>query len=180
MKTGIVQHSKNRIMWLMVLMISAIITGFIMESYEDAIAVIPALMIFVPMLMDTAGNSGCQTSALIIRGLALGEIHPKDVLKSLWIEVRVGVLCGVALGLVNFLRIMIFNQGDYMLGITVSLSMIATVIIAKSVGCFLPLLAKKLRIDPAMMAAPLITTIADGLALLVYFRLAVLFMNIPV
>jgi len=172
-KTGILRHSGNRIVWLMVLMLSATVTAYIIGSFEDAIAVLPVLSAFIPVLMDTAGNSGCQTSALIIRGLALGEINPREIFKSLWIEVRVGILCGVVLGVANFLRMLITNRGDYMLALTVSLAMIATVIISKSVGCVLPLIAKKIKVDPAIMAAPLITSIADALALIVYFYLAV-------
>ena len=156
----------------MILMLTATVTQTVITTFEDAISVLPVLAFFIPMLMDTGGNAGCQTSALIIRGIALGEIHFGDIIKVLWLEIRVGVICGVLLAIVNFVRVYIMYNGDILLGITISVSLIATVIIAKSIGCLLPLAAKKVRLDPALMAAPLITTISDALSLTIYFTIA--------
>jgi magnesium transporter len=178
MKTGVLKQSRNRIFWLMFLMLSATITGSIITAFEDSLAVLPVLVAFIPMLMDTGGNAGQQASALIIRGIALDEIYFKDILKVLWREVRVGVLCGLALGAVNFVRVYLMNEGDYLLGMTVSISLIATVIISKSVGCTLPLAAKKIGFDPAIMAAPIITTIVDGTSLIIYFSIARMILRI--
>ena len=178
MKTGIFQQSRNRILWLIFLMLSATISGVIITGFEDAIAVLPLLVAFIPMLMNTAGSAGCQSSTLVIRGLALGEIRISDVLKILWIEIRVAVLCGLALALVNFIRVYFMNDGNYLLGITVSVSLIATVIVAKGAGCILPIIAKKLKFDPALMAAPFITTIADAVSLLIYFSIAKMILGI--
>ena len=171
-KTGVFGHYRKRIMWLMILMLTATVTQTVITTFEDAISVLPVLAFFIPMLMDTGGNAGCQTSALIIRGIALGEIHFGDIIKVLWLEIRVGVICGVLLAIVNFVRVYIMYNGDILLGITISVSLIATVIIAKSIGCLLPLAAKKVRLDPALMAAPLITTISDALSLTIYFTIA--------
>ena len=178
MKTGVFQQSRNRILWLIFLMLAAMVTGAIIEGFEEAIMAVPLLVAFIPMLMDTAGSAGCQSSALIIRGMALGEIRIKDILKVLWIETRVAILCGLALAAVNFVRVYIMNDRDYKLGITVSISLIATVLIAKTVGCLLPIGAKKMKLDPALMSAPLITTIADAASLLVYFWIATMIMGI--
>ena len=158
-------------------MLTAMFTEAIVESFEDAIAVLPALVMFIPMLMDTAGNAGAQSSALIIRGMALGEIRPKDVIRVLWRELSVALICGVSLSAVNFLRVFIMG-GDALLSLTISLTLILTIIIAKILGCMLPMLAKKIKIDPAVMAAPLITTIADVSALLLYFSLANIILGI--
>ncbi|MCL2056696.1 MAG: magnesium transporter [Oscillospiraceae bacterium] len=172
LKTSVVTLSKNRIPWLLVLMLSATITGAILESFEHALTVLPALMFFVPMLMDTAGNAGAQTSTLIIRGMAVGEIQIRDVLKVLWREIRVGVLCGLALGVVNLVRVYLMNGQNPLLSLTITLTVIVTVVIAKACGCLLPILAKKIKIDPTVMAAPIITTIADASALILYFWIA--------
>lgn len=178
MKTGVFKQAGNRITWLLVLMLSATITGAIIASYEESLAVLPALVMFIPMLMDTGGNAGSQSSTLIIRGMALGEIHTWDVLKVLWREVRISVICGLALGIVNFIRVYLMNGRNPMLSLTVTVSLIVTILIAKSVGCVLPIIAKKLRLDPAIMAAPLITTIVDAASLAVYFRIAHAIMRI--
>ena len=172
MKTGIFKQSRNRILWLMFLMLSATITGMIISYYQDALTVVPILIAFIPMLMDTGGNSGFQSSALIIRGLALGEIKFKNTLYVWWLELRVAFICGLVLGAVNFLRVYIMNGRDLLLCITVSLSLVVTVLMAKTVGCLLPLAAKKIKLDPAIMAAPLITTIADAASLIVFFSIA--------
>ena len=179
LKTGIIVLSRNRIMWLLVLMFSATITGFIISSFEDVLVALPALFAFVPMLMDTGGNAGSQVSALMIRGMALGEIKFEDIIKVVWREIRVGLLCGCALGIINFFRVYLFSDGrDALLSITVTVSLIVTVVMAKTVGCVLPLVAKKCRIDPTVMAAPLITSIVDAAALVFYFYIAKLLMGI--
>jgi magnesium transporter len=172
LKTSILRLAKNRIIWLLVLMLSATVTGGIISSFEDALAVLPILVAFIPMLMDTGGNAGSQSSTLIIRGMALGEITLKDILKVIWREIRIGAICGAALGLVNFIRIYLMNGRNPALSLTVTVSLILTILMAKSVGCILPMVAKRLRIDPAIMAAPLITTIVDGASLIIYFSIA--------
>lgn len=172
LKTGVFQLAKNRIVWLLVLMISSMITGGILAKYEAAFAVIPLLVTFIPMLTDTGGNAGSQSSTMIIRGMAVGEIEPGDLFKVLWKELRVGVIVGVILGLVNYIRLVILYPGREMLCLTVVLSLMATVIIAKTIGCVLPIAAKVFHMDPAIMAAPLITTIVDAVSLIIYFQLA--------
>jgi magnesium transporter len=172
LKTGIFKLARNRITWLLVLMLSATITAGIIASFEDALAVMPILVAFIPMLMDTGGNAGSQSSALIIRGMALGEIKPKNVLTVVWREIRVGTICGLALGMVNLVRIYLMNGRDFMLSLTITLSLFCTVLMSKSVGGILPLFAKKIKMDPAVMAAPLITTIVDAASLIVYFSIA--------
>jgi len=172
LKTGVFQLAKNRIIWLLVLMLSATITGMIISNFEAGLAALPILVAFIPMLMDTGGNAGSQSSTLIIRGMAIGEISPRDIIRIVWKEVRVGVLCGLALGTINFIRIYIMNGQNLMLCVTVTLSVCCTIIIAKTVGCVLPLVAKCLKIDPAVMAAPLITTIVDAVSLIIYFLFA--------
>ncbi|GMO21963.1 MAG: magnesium transporter [Termitinemataceae bacterium] len=177
LKTSILRLAKNRIVWLLVLMLSATITGSIIGGFEDALAALPVLVVFIPMLMDTGGNAGSQSSTLIIRGMAVGEIRLRDIAKVLWREVRIGSICGVALGLINMARIYFMNGHDILLAVTVTVSLFATVLMAKSVGCILPMVAKKLRIDPAIMAAPLITTIVDASSLIIYFSVAKLVLN---
>jgi len=177
-KTGVFKHSRNRIFWLLFLMLSATITATIISSFEEALTALPLLVAFIPMLMDTGGNAGSQTSAMIIRGIALGEIQFKDTLKALWCELRVALICGCALGAVNLIRILIMNEGNFKLSLTVTLSLIATVVIAKSTGCLLPLAAKKIKIDPAVLSAPVITTIADAASLIIYFSLAKVILGI--
>jgi magnesium transporter len=172
LKTSIVKLAKNRILWLLVLMLSATITGGIISSFENALAVLPILVAFIPMLMDTGGNAGTQSSTLIIRGMALGEITLRDIIRVLWRELRIGIICGLALGLINFGRIYLMNGKNMMLCFTVTVSLFFTVLMAKSVGCILPMFAKRLKIDPAIMAAPLITTIVDGASLIIYFSIA--------
>lgn len=171
-KTSAIELAKNRIVWLLLLMVSSMITGSILENYEAAFAAIPLLVTFIPMLTGTGGNCGSQSSTIIIRGMSLGEIHPKDILKVLWKELRVSILVGIALSAVNFARILIFNPGQTGVAIVVSLAVILTVILAKIVGCALPIGAKILKLDPAIMAAPLITTIVDALSLVLYFSIA--------
>ncbi len=171
-KTSVFHLAKNRIVWLLVLMLSATVTGGIIAGFENAIAMLPALVAFIPMLMGTGGNAGSQTSTLIIRGMALGEIDTSDILRILWKEIRVALICGAVLGIINFVRIYLMNGQNAPLAFAVTISLCATIVVAKSAGCLLPILAKKIRVDPAIMAAPLITTIVDAASLLVYFCVA--------
>ena len=172
LKTGVFQLAKNRIAWLLILMISSMITGGILAKYEAAFAVIPLLVTFIPMLTDTGGNAGSQSSTMIIRGMAVGEIEPGDLFKVLWKELRVGIIVGAILGFVNYVRLVILSPGKEMLCLTVVLSLMVTVVIAKTIGCVLPIAAKVFHMDPAIMAAPLITTIVDAVSLIIYFQLA--------
>ena len=172
LKTGVFTLAKNRIVWLLVLMISSMITGGILTKYEEAFAVLPLLVTFIPMLMDTGGNAGSQSSTMIIRGMAVGEIAPRDALKVIWKELRVGIICGVVLGAVNFARLMIQYPGNTLICLTVVLTLFCTVLMAKTIGGLLPIIAKVLKLDPAIMAAPLITTIVDAVSMVIYFELA--------
>ncbi len=175
LKTGVFSLYKNRILWLLFLMLSGMITGTILGGYEHAIASIPLLVTFIPMLTDTGGNAGSQSATLIIRGMSLGEVSAKDWLKVLWKELRVSLLVGITLGALNYLRVLLFYPGQehlQQIALTLAISMIATVILAKTVGSLLPILAKRFHADPAVMAAPLVTTIVDSLTLLVYFGIA--------
>jgi magnesium transporter len=172
LKTGVLQQVRNRIVWLLFLMLSATITGGIISGFENALAALPLLIAFIPMLMDTGGNAGSQSSALIIRGMALGEVSFKDIAVVLWREIRIGFLCGLILGIINFIRIYFTNGKNSLLALTVTASVLITLIMAKSLGCILPMAAKKLKVDPAIMAAPLITTIVDAASLVVYFSIA--------
>ena len=176
-ETSVFKHAKNRIVWLLILMLSSAITGTIITKYENAFAAVPLLVAFLPMLMDTGGNCGSQSSTLIIRGLATDELEVKDVFKILWKEIRIAVIVGISLATINGLRI--FAQyKNLQIACTVGLSITSTVILSKSIGCLLPLLAKKLKLDPAIMAAPLITTIVDILSVLVYFNIATAIMGL--
>ena len=176
--TSVFQHAKNRSLWLMLLMLSATVTGEILGHYEDAMAVMPVLITFIPMLMGTGGNCGSQSSTLVIRGLAVGEIEFKDIFRVLFKEIRVAVVVGLMLAVVNGLRIYIMNDQNVMLAGALGLTMIAVVSMAKCIGCILPLLAKKLGLDPAIMAAPLITTILDTCTILVYFNIVTAFFHL--
>ncbi len=176
-ETSVFEHAKNRIVWLLVLMLSATFTGIIITHYEDAFAVVPMLVSFIPMLMDTGGNCGSQSSTLIIRGIALDEIHFKDIFKVMFKEFRISILVGIILAAANGLRIFIMYK-DLNLAIVIGLSLIVTIIIAKLIGCVLPLLAKKIHLDPAIMAAPLITTIVDTCSIVVYFMIATAVFNL--
>lgn len=176
--TSVFQHAKNRSLWLMLLMLSATVTGEILGHYEDAMAVMPVLITFIPMLMGTGGNCGSQSSTLVIRGLAVGEIEFKDIFRVLFKEIRVAVVVGLMLAVVNGLRIYIVYDQNVMLAGALGLTMIAVVSMAKCIGCILPLLAKKLGLDPAIMAAPLITTILDTCTILVYFNIVTAFFHL--
>ena len=178
LKTGVLRLARNRILWLMILMISATISASIISGFEDSLAVLPILMAFIPMLMDSGGNAGSQSSTLIIRGMAVGEISLTDIFRVVWREIRVGTLCGLALGLVNLVRIYLMHGKDLMLSVTVTLSLFCTILVAKTVGGLLPIVAKRLRLDPAIMAAPVITTIVDAVSLIIYFSIAKIFIGL--
>ena len=178
LKTSVIQLAKNRILWLLILMISSMVTGGILAKYENAFAVIPLLVTFIPMLTDTGGNAGSQSSTLIIRGMAVGEIETADIFRVIWKELRVGVVVGAILGMVNYVRLVIMYPGSEMICLTVVLSLFATVLLAKTIGCVLPIAAKVLKLDPAIMAAPLITTIVDAFSLVIYFQLACRLLNL--
>ena len=176
LKTPVLTLAKHRIVWLLVLMFSAMVTGAMLEHFEAAISAIPLLVSFLPMLMDTGGNCGSQASTMIIRGMALDEIDLSDVFRVWWKEVRVALLCSVVLAIFNFLRILI-QYRDLEVAAVVCCTLICTVLIAKSLGCLLPMLAKRVRLDPALMAAPMITTITDACSILVFFRFALSFLS---
>ena len=173
LKTGILALAKNRFTWLLVLMVSGMITGGILGNFEAAFSAIPLLVTFIPMLTDTGGNAGSQSSTLVIRGMALAEISPADAGRVVWKELRVSLMVALPLALVNYLRILVFYPGAAAVGLVVSLSMICTVLLANSIGGLLPLVAKLVKIDPAIMAAPLISTIVDALSLIIYFAIAI-------
>ena len=177
LSTSIWEHAKSRIGWLLVLMLSATVTGSIITKYDHAFEAVPILVSFIPMLMDTGGNSGSQSSTLIIRGLAVNEIKFNDIFKVVWKEFRISLVVSFILALANGIRIFIMYK-DINLSLVVSLSLIGTVIIAKIVGAFLPMIAKKLKIDPAIMAAPLITTIVDTFSIMIYFKIASVILKI--
>ena len=176
-ETSVFKHAKNRILWLLILMLSSAITGGIITEYENAFAAVPLLVAFIPMIMGTGGNCGSQSSTLIIRGLATDEIKLKDVFRVLWKEIRVSIIVGIVLAIANGIRILIQYQ-DLQLAIVVGLTLIGTVALSKMLGCLLPLLAKKLKLDPAIMAAPLITTLVDIFSILVYFQIATAIMGL--
>ena len=172
LKTSILELAKNRIVWLTVLMLSSMITGSILTYYEEAFAALPLLVSFVPMLTGTGGNAGSQSSTMIIRCMAIGEVEPRDTLRVIWKEIRVALVVGLILGALNYLRLMLMYPGQPVLCLTVVLSLYVTVIMAKGIGCTLPIAAKLLNLDPAIMAAPLISTIVDACSLIIYFRIA--------
>lgn len=176
-ETTVWQHAKHRIMWLLILMFSATITGSIITRYENAFQAVPLLVSFIPMLMDTGGNGGSQSSTLIIRGLALGDIKFKDLFRVIFKEFRISLIVGAILAVANGLRIFIQYQNPQ-IAIVVALSLAVVVILSKFIGCVLPLFANKVGLDPAIMASPLITTIVDTCSILVYFNIAVHIFNI--
>jgi len=178
LKTSVLELAKNRIVWLMVLMISDMVSGGILGTFEGALTALPVLITFIPMLTDTGGNAGSQSSTLVIRGLALKEIKVKDFFDVLSKEVRVAILCGFVLSLFNFIRIIIVYPGKILLGATVAGAMFCTVLMAKSIGGVLPLIATRFKMDPALMASPLITTIVDAGSLLIYLNIAKLCLNL--
>ncbi|MDD4156697.1 MAG: magnesium transporter, partial [Candidatus Cloacimonetes bacterium] len=177
-KTPILMLAKNRIIWLLVLMISATFTGAIIRRYENVLQSVVILASFIPMLMDTGGNAGSQSSTMVIRSIALGEIQFTDFYKVLWKEFRVSLLVGFILAFVNFFRILIFDKAGLPITIIVCFSLFATVVLAKILGCLLPIFAKKVKLDPAIMASPLITTLVDAMSLILFFTLSNTFLDI--
>ena len=178
LKIGVFETFRQRVPWLLILMISATFTGLIITSFENALKAQLILSAFIPMLMDTAGNSGSQASVTIIRGLSLSEIQFKDIFTILWKEFRVSLLCGIVLGAANFVKMLIIDKVSIMIGAVVCITLVITVVFAKIVGCTLPVLAKKIGFDPAVMASPFITTIVDALSLVVYFTMASVLLGI--
>lgn len=163
---------KSRIPWLLLLMISATFTGMIITGFEDALSKYVILTAYIPMLMDTGGNSGSQASVTVIRGISLREVEFSDILQVIWKEMRVALLCGLTLAVCNFAKLMLFDQLTVMVALTVCLTLVVTIFCAKLVGCTLPLFASKIGFDPAVMASPFITTIVDAISLVVYFQIA--------
>lgn len=172
MKTSVIETWKKRMPWLLLLMISATLTGSVLTTFEDALMAYGVLIAYIPMLMDTGGNAGGQASVTIIRGLSLNEIEFNDALRVLWKEIRVAVLCGITLAAANFCKLLLLDRVEIMVALVVCLTLVVAIMIAKAVGCMLPMLAKKIGFDPAVMASPFITTIVDVLSLLVYFQIA--------
>ena len=173
------EHARRRLLWLLILMLSAAVTGAIITRYEDAISAVPLLVAFLPMLMDTGGNCGSQSATLVIRGLAVDEVRPRDLLRVVRKESAVAAIVSVVLAAANGLRIFL-QYRDGAIALVISLSLMATVVLAKLVGCVLPIAAKRLRMDPAIMASPLITTIVDAGAVLIYFRTAAALLRLTV
>jgi Mg2+ transporter (mgtE) len=178
MKTGVVETWKKRIPWLLILMISATFTGKIIQSYENALATYVILTTFIPMFMDTGGNAGGQASVTIIRGLSLNEIELGDIFRIMWKEFKIAILCGITLAAINFLKLVYLDRIELMVAAVVCITLVLTVLVAKIIGCSLPIIAKKIGFDPAVMASPLITTIVDALALIIFFQIAVAMLNI--
>lgn len=172
LKTKATTLARHRLTWLMILMVSATITGGIIKKFDDVLQSVVILASYIPMLMDTGGNAGSQSSTLIIRGLALDEVKLNDVFKVIWKEFQVSIITGGILSTVNFFRILLMREATILIALTVSISLFLTVVLSKVIGGMLPILAKKMRMDPAIMAGPLITTIVDAIALIAYFTMA--------
>lgn len=172
MKTSVLETFKKRIPWLLFLMISATFTGKIIQSYETALASYAVLTMYIPMFMDTGGNAGGQSSVTIIRSISLGEVQFRDMLRIIWKEIRVAMLCGLTLAVVNFGKLMVIDRVGMQVALIVCLTMVVTVLVAKLVGCTLPMIAKQIGFDPAVMASPFITTIVDAVSLVIYFQIA--------
>ena len=171
-QTGVIETWKHRVPWLLLLMVSATFTGAILGIFENALAANAALTLFIPMLMDTGGNAGGQASVTLIRAMSLGDVEFRDVFKVIWKELRVSLLCALTLGVLVFVKVIFLDQKGPVVALVVALSIFLTIVIAKLVGCTLPMLAKRLGFDPAVMASPFITTVVDALSLLVYFAVA--------
>jgi len=172
LKTGIFDTYKKRMPWLLLLMISATFTGAIISGFENALARYVVLTAYIPMLMDTGGNAGSQTSVSIIRGLSLDEIEFKDLFKTLWKEFRVSLLCGLTLAATNFVKLLLVDRISIQVALIVCVTLVIVVIISKFVGCLLPMVSERVGLDPAVMASPMITTIVDAISLLAYFLIA--------
>ncbi len=178
LRTGVFETWKNRIPWLLLLMVSGTFTGIVITRFENALKLFPVLFASVPMLMDTGGNSGSQASVSVIRALSLGELEFKDIFRVIWKEFRVSFLCGLTLAVANYGRLLLLEKITVLQAVTICVTMMFTVMIAKFVGCTLPLLAKKAKLDPAVMASPFITTIVDVLSLLIYFSFATAILHV--
>lgn len=176
LKTSVARLALNRIPWLLILMFTSIVTGTIISKYEEAFTAVPLLVSFIPMLMDTGGNSGSQASALVIRGLATGDLNLTDYVKVLWKEFRVAIICAVVLAIANGVRIYV-QYGNLKISLIVSLSLICTVIASKLVGCSLPMLSKRIGVDPALISSPFISTLVDSMSVFVYFNIALAIMG---
>jgi magnesium transporter len=177
LKTSVLTMSKNRIIWLVLLNLSVFLTGVVVEKHEDIIAALPVLVTFMPLLMDTSGDAGSQSSTLIIRGMALGEIKMSDAFRVFFKELRVALICGGVLSIVNFARVVFFGS-DAAIALTVSLALYSSVILSKTTGAILPIIAKVIKLDPAVMAGPMLTTVVDAVSLTVYFNLALILIGI--
>ena len=177
-RTSVWENFLKRIPWLLFLMVSSAFTGAILASYEEALSVHAALTFFIPMLMGTGGNAGGQASVTVIRGLSMGEIEYRDVPGVMWKEIRIAVLCGICLAVANFAKLMLFDKVGLLVAIVVSVTLVMGVLMAMLLGCVLPVIAKRIGLDPAVMASPFITTIVDALSLLVYFKVAVAILGI--
>lgn len=177
-KTGVFATFKSRIPWLLLLMVSATFTGKIIQSFEDKLATITILTAFIPMLMDTGGNAGGQTSVSIIRALSLNDIEFKDIFKVVFKEFRVAILCSIVLGIANFIKMLLIDQVSILVAASVCITLCLTIVIAKIIGCILPMIAKRIGFDPAVMASPFITTIVDACSLLIYFQIATLILGL--
>ena len=171
-KTTVFETWKARMPWLLLLMISATFTGMIITSFENALATCTILTAYIPMLMDTGGNSGGQASVTIIRALSLGEVEFKDIFKVIWKEFRVSLACGITLTVCNFVKLLVFDKVEIVIAAVICITLLMTVVIAKVIGCSLPILTKKIGFDPAVMASPFITTMVDAISLIVYFKVA--------
>ena len=178
LRTSVLETYKQRILWLLFLMISATFTGKIIENYEAALASYVILTSFIPMIMNTGGNAGGQSSVTVIRGLSLNEIEYKDSLKVLLKEILVSILAGITLAAINFVKMLVIDKVTITIATVVSLTLVITVIIAKMVGCMLPIAAKRIGFDPAVMASPFITTIVDAISLVAYFTIATIMLGL--
>lgn len=175
---SVFKHARNRLPWLFILMISYIFTGNIIANVENLVAAIPALVIYMPMVMGTGGNSGSQSATLVIRGLATEDIEVKDFLKVLWKEFRTSIIVGVVLSLLNMARVVFLDRRGFLVALTVSASMCLVVMVAKMVGSMLPIIAKRVGIDPALMAGPLVSSLTDMISLAIYFQMATMILNL--
>ena len=177
-KTKAIEEWKKRIPWLLLLMLSSAFTSAIISSFENALSAYIVLTAFIPMLMGTAGNAGGQTSVTVIRSISLNELEFRDMPKVVWKEFSVSILCGITLGIINFLKLMFFDKTGFMVAMVITITLVIVVIIAKIVGCMLPMVAKKIGFDPAVMASPFITTIVDAISLLIYFEIATVLLGL--
>lgn len=178
LKSSVFELAKHRILWLLVLMISASITGFIIRRFDEVLSSMVLLAAYIPMLMDTGGNAGSQSATMIIRGLALGEIKTRDAFKIIRKEFAISLLVGSVLAVVNLGKLLLLDRVSLMVAVTICISLFCTVIVAKICGGLLPILAEKCKVDPAIMASPLITTIVDAVSLTIYFVLATAILHI--